>query len=409
MKKRPTHVLLSKKILLRMKLAIFLLVLIAMQLPASVTMHGQVTLRLENESLRDVFKEIEKQSTYRFFYNEAFADLNKRIHINVENHDINTTMNELLLMSDMSYKVLDNNLIVIAPRKELQQQEITGRVTDAATGESLPGVNVIVQGTTIGIVTNTQGNYSITVPDRDAILVFSFVGYETRQIPLENRSVIDVALQSELLALDEIVVIGYGTQTRANVIGSVTSVRSEELSAAPVSRVSNALAGRLPGAIFMQESGEPGRDEPTIRIRGNATLGNNQPLLVVDGIPNRDINSLHPEDIESITVLKDASAAIYGARAANGVILVTTKRGITDRSPTFSYSFNEGFLSPTRLPEMADAATYATMIREMESYRGTDESNMRFSLDDIAKYESGEFPWTHPNTNWFERRTCRLQ
>jgi TonB-dependent SusC/RagA subfamily outer membrane receptor len=129
-------------------------------------------------------------------------------------------------------------------------------------------------------------------------------------------------------------------------------------------------------------------------------LGNSSPLIVVDGIPGRDLNSINSNDVESITVLKDAAAAIYGARAANGVVLVTTKKGAENTPATFNYSFNQGVLTPTLLPEMADAPTYAQMIRENQSYRGVDESNMRFSLEDIERFRSGEFPWTHPNTDW---------
>lgn len=281
-----------------------------------------------------------------------------------------------------------------------QERTITGTVTDN-DGVPLPGVAVTVRGTTIGSVTNVDGQYSLTVPEDAQFLRFSYVGMESRDINIAGQTVIDVVLAPDVIGLDEIVVVGYGTQTRANVIGSVTTVRSEDIASAPVSRVSNALAGRLPGAIVMQTSGEPGYDQSTIRVRGNATLGNNNPLVVIDGVLGRDINSLHPDDIESITVLKDASAAIYGARAANGVILVTTKRGGTDTPPSFTYNFHEGFLSPTMLPELTDAVTYATMIREMQSYRGVDESNMMFSDEDIAKYASGEYPWTHPDTDWY--------
>ena len=385
-----------------MKLTIFLMLIFAMQLSAFVPTHGQVTLNVQNEPIRDVFKEIETQSPYRFFYNEAFADLNKRIDISVDDKDINSTMDELLLMSDMAYKVLDNNLVVIAPRKELQQLEVTGRVVDAANGESLPGVSIMVEGTTIGVVTNAEGNYSLTVPGPDAVLVFSFIGYTSEKVGIEGRSVINIQLKPELQALDEIVVIGYGTQRRVNVIGSVTTIRDEDITRAPVANVTNALAGMLPGAIVRQSSGEPGRDESVILIRGKATLGHQAPLIVVDGIPDRDMGSLAASDIESITVLKDASAAIYGSRAANGVILVQTKRGVQDTPAMFTYNFYQGVLSPTMLAEMADAPTYASMIREMQSYRGVDESNMMFSLDDIAKFESGEYPWTHPNTNWYD-------
>jgi TonB-dependent starch-binding outer membrane protein SusC len=281
-----------------------------------------------------------------------------------------------------------------------QQRTITGTIT-GDDGAPLPGVTVVLKGTTIGTVSDVDGNYTLPNVPEDATIVFSFVGMKTQEIVVGNQTTINVALQIDAIGLEEVVAIGYGTQRRENVIGSVTAVRSEELTAAPVGRVSNALAGRLPGGIFMQESGEPGNDAATIRVRGNSTFNENQPLVVIDGIPGRDLNSLNPEDIESISVLKDASAAIYGSRAANGVILVTTKSGTEDMPATFTYNFYEGFLSPSKLPELTDAPTYARMIREMQSYRNVDESNMLFSEEDIAKYESGEYPWTHPNTDWY--------
>ncbi len=234
-----------------------------------------------------------------------------------------------------------------------------------------------------------DGKYTISVPDKNATLIFSFIGYINQETPLNGRTNLDVILASEVLGLDEVVVIGYGSQKKVNVIGSITQISNKEMTVAPVSSVSNMLAGRLPGAIFMQGSGDPGNDAATIRIRGNATLGNNSPLIVVDGITDRDLNSLNPDDIESISVLKDASAAIYGARAANGVILVTTKRGAINTAPTLTYRYTLGFNSPTKLTEMADAATYATMIREYQSYKGTPEASMRYSLDDIARVSVG--------------------
>jgi len=285
---------------------------------------------------------------------------------------------------------------------EPQQLNISGTVTDGSTGNAVPGVNIVVKGTQIGVISDANGKYSITVPDKNAVLVFTFIGYDLQEVPVAGRSIIDVALVSAPLALEEVVVIGYGTQKKVNVIGSVTTVSDEQIATAPVSMISNAIAGRMPGAIVQQPSGEPGRDQSIILIRGNATLGDNSPLIVVDGIADRDMNSIQPADIESITVLKDASAAIYGARAANGVILITTKRGKLGTPATFNYGFYQGILQPCLIPEMADAATYATMIREVQSYRGVDESNMKFSLEDIEKYKSGLYPWTHPNTDWYE-------
>jgi len=282
---------------------------------------------------------------------------------------------------------------------DLQQIQITGTITDD-NGDPLPGVNVIIKGTIIGTMTDLNGKYTLTAPDRSSFVVASFIGYVSVEAPVGSRNVIDITLKTEVAALEEVVVIGYGTQKKVNVIGSVTTVSTEEINSAPVTMISNAIAGRLPGAIVQQGSGEPGNDASIILIRGKSTLGDNSPLIVVDGIAGRDMNSLQPADIESITVLKDASAAIYGARSANGVILITTKRG-TVGAPTFTYGFYQGAKTPTMLPEVCDAATYATMIREMQSYRGVDETNMMFSLDDIEKYKSGAYPWTHPNTDWF--------
>ncbi len=304
-----------------------------------------------------------------------------------------------------------------------QSKAISGQITDQQTGAPMSGVSVTVKGAANGTSTNTNGNFTLDAPAKGT-LVISSVGYGTIEIPINNRSVINSAISTDNTALNEVVVIGYGKEKKVNVIGSIATISSKDITAAPVSSVSNALAGRLPGAIVQQRSGEPGSDAASILIRGIGTLGNSAPLVVIDGIPGRDVNtnqisndygsqtidgsagrdlnSINPEDIESISVLKDASAAIYGARAANGVILVTTKRGKSDAPPNFNYSFYTGWLSPTAVPKMADAATYAQMLREMETYKGVAPSNMTFTPEDVEKFKSGAFPWTHPNTNWWD-------
>jgi TonB-linked SusC/RagA family outer membrane protein len=208
-------------------------------------------------------------------------------------------------------------------------------------------------------------------------------------------------MTQDVQSLSEVVIIGYGEEKKVNVIGSVETISTRQITASPVGTVSNALAGRLPGLIVQQPQGEPGADAASLLIRGRSTFGNSAPLIIIDGVEGRDINAVNASDIESISVLKDASAAIYGARAANGVILVTTKRG-TKGKPVVDYSFFTGQSTPTWLPEQTDAATYAQMIRELETYDGVPEANLRYSLDDIEKYKSGEYPWTHPNTDWNE-------
>src|SRR5688500_11775722 len=246
-----------------------------------------------------------------------------------------------------------------------QERTISGRVTGEG-GAGLPGVTVAVKGTTTATQTDENGNYSLSVPP-NATLVFRYVGYSTLEQRVGNQSSVNLQLQSLNEELQQVVVVGYGTQRKATLTGSVSSVRGSEIVKSPAMNVSNSLAGRLPGLVTVTPSGEPGFDGSVIRIRGINTLGNNNPLIVVDGIPGRSLERIDPSTIESITVLKDASAAIYGAQAANGVILVTTKRGKSGK-PTLTASFNQGYGRPTMLPDMADAATYAIMLNEINQY-----------------------------------------
>ena len=295
--------------------------------------------------------------------------------------------------------------IVFIPSFTFSQSAAGGRVVKGIITDDkdapLPGVNISVKGNSKATISDDAGRFSIAA-NNTSTLVFSYVGFGSKEIPVNSQTTVNVKLEVENRALNDVVVVGYGTQKKVNVIGSVVTVGSKEITASPVSNLSNALAGRLPGAVIQQSNGEPGKNGATILIRGMATLGNNEPLVVIDGILGRDLNSINPNDVESISILKDASAAIYGARAANGVILVTTKRGKEGSPLTVSYSFYQGFLSPTALPKMADAATYASMIREMQTYSGVAESNMKFSEADIEKYASGKYPWTNPNTNWVD-------
>jgi len=277
-----------------------------------------------------------------------------------------------------------------------QQIRVSGTITDASTVQAMVGVNIQVKGTTIGAISDENGKYTLSTTEPNATLVFSFIGYVTQEIPLAGKNVIDVALKGELTGLDEVVVVGYGTQKRANVVGAVTSVSGASLASIPSPSVSNAISGRLPGSIVIQESGEPGNLGTRILVRGRSTLSDTGPLVVIDGITGRSMDDIDPMDISSLSVLKDASAAIYGAQAANGVILITTKKG-EEGKPRLNYQFYQGFMTPTIVPKSANAAEYATMISEFE-----DENNKTrtYSDADIALYKSGADPWLHPNTDW---------
>ncbi|GAB2787160.1 TonB-dependent receptor [Rhabdobacter roseus] len=303
-----------------------------------------------------------------------------------------------------------------------QSVSVKGTITDEQ-GQALPGVSVVVKSTTVGTVTDGDGKYSVTASP-GATLVFSFIGYLTQEVNVDNRSTVNVTLSTDIKSLGEVIVVGYGTQKKETITGSVVSVKGEDLVKSPALNLSNSLAGRLPGVTAVNRSGEPGYDGSTIRIRGANTLNNNGALIVVDGIPNRagGLDRINPADIESISVLKDAAAAIYGSRAANGVILITTKKGKTGK-PELSYSLNQGWSNPTVIPKVANAAQYTSMLNDLhiyelpvsewaaanQAYKTTGSftrpngtvRNAPFSPDAIRKYQDGSDPWGHPDTDWF--------
>ncbi|MPR33534.1 SusC/RagA family TonB-linked outer membrane protein [Cytophagaceae bacterium SJW1-29] len=304
-----------------------------------------------------------------------------------------------------------------------QDVAITGKITDEAD-QGIPGVNVVVKNSTRGTTTDADGNFTLNAPSANATLILSSIGYVSQEIELNGRTNLTLKMATDTKSLNEVVVVGYGVQKKETVTGSVVSVKGDQLVKSPAVNLANSLAGRLPGVTVVNRSGEPGADGATIRIRGANTLGNNSALIVIDGIPNRSggLDRINPNDIESISVLKDAAAAIYGSRAANGVILITTKRGKTGK-PTLSYSFNQGFANPTVIPERADAATYTSMLNDLDiyglpvsewaaanqaykttgSYTRPDGTVRKapFTPEDMAKYRDGSDPWGHPNTDWF--------
>ncbi|MET4083883.1 TonB-linked SusC/RagA family outer membrane protein [Pedobacter sp. UYP30] len=278
--------------------------------------------------------------------------------------------------------------------------EVQGKVTDNK-GAGLPGVSVKEKNTQNAVITNNEGKYSITLKNVKATLVFSFVGYT----PIEKivtGSVVNAMLSDDNKSLNDVVVVGYGTQKKATLTGSISEVKGSDLVKSPQPNLTNSLAGRFSGLIASNRAGEPGYDDSNITIRGFATTGNNDVLVVVDGVPGAlgGFSRLDPNDIESISVLKDASAAIYGSRAANGVILVTTKKGKIGK-PTVSYSFNQGFTSPTSLPKLADAATYAQIANEIDYYNNMAGGLKQLYTDaQIQKFRDGSDPLNYPNTNW---------
>ena len=302
---------------------------------------------------------------------------------------------------------------------------VSGTITSASDGLPLPGVSIVdVNDSSKGVITDFDGNYTISLSSGTTRLRFSSIGFKTTVSAVNNRTTLNLTMEEDVASLDEVVVVGYGTQKRATVSGAVASVKGEELTKSPTVNLTNSLSGRVAGLFVQQASAEPGYDDASIRIRGTNTYNNTGALVVVDGIPDRDggLSRINPADIESISVLKDASAAIYGARAANGVILVTTKRGKSGK-PKITYSSMQGWARPTVIPEMANAAQYAELRNELEvynlpvaewqgatngfastgSYTRPDGSQRDaiYTPEDIELFRNGQDPWGHPDTDWF--------
>lgn len=278
------------------------------------------------------------------------------------------------------------------------QSEVTGVVKSGDL--TVSGVSVVLKGGSKVTQTNSNGVFKINMPE-NGVLVFSHIGYASKEV-LVTGNQITVELQPNEGSLAELVVVGYNSQRKATLTGSVSQVKGADIVKSPQPNLSNSLAGRFSGVVINNRSGEPGYDGSGILIRGLATTGNNDVLIVVDGVPGQvgGLERLNPNDIETISVLKDASAAIYGSRAANGVILITTKRGKSGK-PSISATYNQGFSSPTRLPKMADAATYAAITNEVAYYNNPGGGlNQQYSATDIQKFSNGSDPINFPNTDW---------
>jgi TonB-linked SusC/RagA family outer membrane protein len=276
---------------------------------------------------------------------------------------------------------------------------ITGTVTEAGVGP-LPGVNVLLKGTNTGTVTDANGRYALSIPSADGVLIFSYIGYLTQEVSVGAGTVVDMALIPDIKTLGEIVVVGYGTQKKATLTGAVSAVSAADFESRPITSMSSGLQGLLPGVVIRNFTGMPGQNGSTIRIRGIGTLGDSNPLIVIDGMPGGSMDILNLDDIENISVLKDAaSSSIYGVRGANGVILITTKKGKANAKPTISYSNYFGLQTPTALPEFLGSVDYMTLLNESQRNVGRPETYTD-SMVTIAR--TGADLNYYANTNWLK-------
>lgn len=381
------------KIARLMKMVGALMLLCCLHVSAGGYTQDRITLNLESADLKKVLVAIEKKSSYRFLYNQALFSNRPKVDVHVTNAEITTVLNTIFSGSGIGYEMLDNKLIVLKAagntgRIEVREIRVTGRVT-AENGAGLANVSVTVKGTNTGTTTDADGNYSISAPDGSATLVFSYVGYTAQEVPIGGRTEINVSLTPSAAQMEQVVVVGYGTQRRRDVTGSVASVRGAELARQPVQTPTQAVQGRVAG-VQVISSGAP-NSLPVVRVRGTGTmLGGANPLYVVDGIITEDIRNINNADIVSMDILKDASAtAIYGMRAANGVLLITTKKGRNGRM-VINYDVNMGFREASNLVDMAGPNQYAGYLNEASRFYGNGNNLIDTALLDGT------------STDWFD-------
>ena len=377
-------------------------------LALSLSLSAQITISLKNQSTRDVIREIERVSDYRFFFNVGLSDLDKRISIDVKDSDIQSVLSEIGRQTSITYVIKENNQVVLmdgsgsspemTPRQTIKRS-VTGTVSDMR-GEPVIGANVMVKGTRLGTVTDMDGHFALEVPE-GATLQVSYIGYVDQSVEVSQQSVLEITLEEDTQALDEVVVVGYGAQKKVNLTGAVSTVKMEALEDRPITNATNALAGVAAGLMVSNSGGStPGYESQKIRIRGQGTLNNSDPLIVIDGMTGLSISDINPQDIENISVLKDAaSSAIYGSRAANGVILITTKKG-SESAPRITYTGNVSFEKVSkRLNLVTDYADYMEIQNAGLIANG---QAARFSQEKIDEWrnDAGQHPTVYPNTDW---------
>jgi TonB-linked SusC/RagA family outer membrane protein len=385
------------KILRIMRLTMIILFSTAMLVSAGTySQNTKLTLDFTNISYGELFSKIETQSEFSFAYNGSNFDPNQKVRVNIANGTIKEILDEIL-PDNVSYEIVNKYIIIRnagEPNSSVSQQPqkktITGKVTDSS-GASLPGVTVTVKGTTQGVISDSNGGYILTKIPENAILQFSFVGMKSQEIPVGEENSINVLMKEETIGIEEVVAIGYGTVKKSDLTGSVSSVKSSEITSFATSNVLQSLQGRSSGMQVKQNSGSPG-GTISVRIRGtNSIQGNNEPLYVIDGFPSSSSNPtvLDNSNIESIEVLKDASGvAIYGSRGANGVILITTKKGKEGKT-TVDYDASYGIQSLRKKIEMMNATEYANFYNLQRKNDGLTDY---FTQDQIKGFGEG-FDW----------------
>lgn len=372
-----------------MKLMTLLLIVGSLQVSALYSQNTKINLQIHQGTIEDLFNEIERQSGFSIFYKSDEIDLNIPVEISASDIMVKDALEKVLETPKLGYKVI-NNIIIISSQisNSIQQQKITGTVTDATNSEPIIGANIIIEGTTIGTVSDADGKFTIEIPGQDVVLIISFMGFNTERVTYTGHAKVEIKLVPDITKLEEVVVVGYGTQKRKDMTGAISNIKAENLKELPLVQFTQKLQGKVAGLQIIQSNGRPG-EGVSFRIRGSGSLSSsNVPLIVVDGFPIvGEISNINPDEIESFSVLKDASAtALYGSRAANGVILVTTKRGKQGKTKV-EFSTNLGIqVIPERgRPELMNGREYAQFKKNY--------------YEDMIKY-TGKSGYTDPSTGF---------
>lgn len=373
----------------------------------------KVSVRVTNSVIATALQKLEKQTDIKFVFSHQVIKADQRISVNFRGVAFREVLDKMLQPLRIKYEVSGKYILlsnaddeasktelsllardVVAPPVEIP---VTGRVV-GEEGIMLPGVSVVLKGTQRGTTTDQNGAFSISVPNNESVLVFSFVGYEPKEVLVGASSRLDIILSIDNKSLEEVVVVGYGTQKKVNLTGSVATISGSELQQVPTNNLTNMVGGRMPGVVTVNGNGRPGSGS-SISIRGLSTLSDNSPLVVIDGIVRADgFGNIDPNEVESISILKDASAAsVYGARASNGVILITTRRGKTGK-PSISYTAMAGVQNPTQYPKLMSAFDYASVRNQALRNQGFDQANpaqsgLFFSDAALESFKPGITDW----------------
>ncbi len=392
----------KSKLLMTMRI-LFLLFTLCMSQGYAVNAYSQsakINLNITNSSIKNVLEEIEEQTELHFAYDASIIDVNREVSITSEGKLVPEILDEIFSRANVVYAIVDQRVLLTKSEDDNNSQQpqtktISGKVTDAS-GDPFIGVTIVVKGTTIGTVTNFDGEYNLSGIPENATLVFSFIGMKSQEFGVGTQSKIDVTLEEDAIGLDEVVAIGYGTKKKESLTSAISVINSEDITNTKQANVVSSLQGKVPGLLIRQESGKPGNFDTDLSVRGYGE----DPLIVIDGIVRgndaRTLGELNSDDIESISVLKDASASIYGMGTGNGVVLVTTKKGVVGK-PTISYSNNFAFGVPTAMPEPVDIVTYMNLRNEMAL---NSKQQLKYSDEFIQHYIDGDEGYV--DTDWYD-------